>query len=92
MDGRNRKVLDALSSSDNAAEFATLSTEFNALPECRLEADEWARALPVYSGRAACCGLHRRSVLHPDLDPIAAIAGQSVEWLAPRGSLVASRR
>ncbi|MGC9220056.1 MAG: PIN domain-containing protein [Solirubrobacteraceae bacterium] len=104
--------LELLYSARNADEFATLSTELNALPECRLAADGWDRALAVYGGLAARGGLHQRSVRHPDLliaaaaeaagltvlhydedyDRIAAITGQSVEWLAPRGSLDASRR
>jgi predicted nucleic acid-binding protein len=85
--------------------------ELDALPECRLDADGWDRALAVYGDLAARGGLHQRSARHQDLliaaaaaaagiavlhydeddDRIAAVTGQPVEWLAPRGSLEASR-
>lgn len=104
--------LELLYSARTTDEFATLSAELNALPECRLEVDAWDRALALCGGLAARGGLHQRSVRHPELliaaameaagmtvlhydedyDRIAAITGQSVEWLAPRGSLDAARQ
>jgi predicted nucleic acid-binding protein len=104
--------LELLYSARNTDEFEMLKTELDALPECRLDANGWDRALAVYGDLAARGELHQRSVRHPDLliaaaaeaaaiavlhydedyDRIAEITGQPAEWLAPRGSLDASRR
>jgi predicted nucleic acid-binding protein len=59
--------LELLYSARSADEFETLRTELDALPECRLDADGWDRALAVYGGLAASGRLHQRSVRHPDL-------------------------
>lgn len=99
--------LELLYSARNAAEFTTLRSELDALPNCQIGIEQWQRALEVYEQLARQGGLHHRAVRHPDLliaaaaeaagipvlhydedyDRIAAITGQEVHWLAPRGTL-----
>jgi predicted nucleic acid-binding protein len=59
--------LELLYSTRNAAEFTSLRSELDALPNCPLGVDEWKRALEVYEQLARQSGLHHRSVRHPDL-------------------------
>lgn len=99
--------LELLYGTRNATEFTSLRGELNALPDCPIGVEHWARALEVYEQLAHQGGLHHRAVRHPDLliaaaaesanipvlhydedyDRIAAITGQDVQWLVPRGSL-----
>lgn len=59
--------LELLYSTRNAAEFTSLRSELDALPNCPIGVDEWSRALEVYARLARQGGLHHRSVRHPDL-------------------------
>lgn len=59
--------LELLYSARNAAEFASLRSELDALPNCPIGAEQWGRALEVYEELAHEGGLHHRAVRHPDL-------------------------
>lgn len=59
--------LELLYSTRNAAEFTSLRSELDALPNCPIGVDEWKRALEVYEQLARQGDLHHRSVRHPDL-------------------------
>ena len=59
--------LELLYSTRNATEFASLRTELDALPDCPIGIEQWARALDVYERLAHQGGLHHRAVPHPDL-------------------------
>jgi predicted nucleic acid-binding protein len=59
--------LELLYSTRNATEFTDVRTELGALPNCRIGADQWRRALEVYEQLAHQGGLHHRAVRHPDL-------------------------
>jgi predicted nucleic acid-binding protein len=59
--------LELLYSARNAAEFTSLQSELDALPNCPIGLDEWKHALEVYGQLARRGGLHHRSVRHPDL-------------------------
>lgn len=59
--------LELLRSARNADEFFELADDLEALPQCPVGPDEWARALWVYGELAKQGGAHQRSVKHPDL-------------------------
>jgi predicted nucleic acid-binding protein len=59
--------LELLYSARNAKEFTTLRSELDALPNCPIGVQQWARALEVYQQLAHQGGLHHRAVRHPDL-------------------------
>jgi predicted nucleic acid-binding protein len=59
--------LELLYSVRNAAAFASLCVELDALPSCEIGVDEWQRALEISERLARQGGLHHRSVRHPDL-------------------------
>lgn len=59
--------LELLYSTRNAAEFADLRHELDALPNCPVGLHGWRRALDVYEQLAGRGGLHHRAVCHPDL-------------------------
>ena len=64
--------LELLYSTRNAAEFTSLRSELDALPDCPIGVEHWARALEVYEQLAHQGGLHHRAVKHPDPSPAAA--------------------
>ncbi|MGH2842709.1 MAG: PIN domain-containing protein [Solirubrobacteraceae bacterium] len=59
--------LELLYSTRNAVEFTGLRSELDALPDCPIGVEHWARALEVYEQFAHHGGLHHRAVRHPDL-------------------------
>lgn len=59
--------LELLYSTRNAVEFTGLRSELDALPDCPIGVEHWARALEVYEQLAHHGGLHHRAVRHPDL-------------------------
>jgi predicted nucleic acid-binding protein len=59
--------LELLCSARNAAEFASLRSELDALPNCPIGVGQWGRALEVDERLARQAGLHHRAVRHPDL-------------------------
>ena len=59
--------LELLHSTRNATEFTSLRSDLDALPNCPISVEHWARALEVYELLAHRGGLHHRAVRHPDL-------------------------
>jgi predicted nucleic acid-binding protein len=59
--------LELLHSTRSAAEFRALRQDLEALPDCPIGKEQWARALEVYEQLAHQGGLHHRAVRHPDL-------------------------
>lgn len=59
--------LELLYSARNPAEFTSLRTDLDALPDCPIGTEQMHRALDVYGQLASLGGLHQRSVRHPDL-------------------------
>jgi predicted nucleic acid-binding protein len=69
--------LELLYSSRNATEFAEIREELEAVPDCPIGKEQWARALWVYEQLSARGGSHHRSVKHPDL--LIAAAAESAD-------------
>jgi predicted nucleic acid-binding protein len=59
--------LELLHSTRNATEFTSLRSDLDALSNCPIGIEQWARALEVYELLARQGGLHHRAVRHPDL-------------------------
>jgi predicted nucleic acid-binding protein len=59
--------LELLYSARNAAEFAAIREELDALPNCPIAEEHWQRALWVDERLSARGAAHQRSVKHPDL-------------------------
>lgn len=73
--------LELLHSARNVIEFAEIRSELEALPDCPIGADEWARAIWVYEQLSARSGGFHRSVKHPALLIAAAAESATVTLL-----------
>lgn len=73
--------LELLYSTRNAADFTSLRSELDALPDCPIGVEHWARALEVYDQLAHQGGLHHRPVRHPDLLIAAAAEAANIPML-----------
>ena len=59
--------LELLHSARNVTEFREIRDELAALPDCRIDSEQWSRALWVYERLSAQGGTAQRAVKHPDL-------------------------
>ncbi len=73
--------LELLRSARNPSEFADISEELAALPDCPIGEAHWDRALWVYERLSARGGAHQRAVKHPDLLTAAAAETAGVTLL-----------